>query len=668
MSSLSLRFQSRLSDRNIMSPTIPYGSWPSSISSKLLTQQSVRLGEPQITPSCSYWVESRPQEQGRAVLMQKPHSAEASEVLSAQFSVRSTAHEYGGGSYLVSDGAIFFINATDQRIYRSNHGSAPEVLTAPGPYRYADLSLDSQRQRLLCIREDHSDAGAPNSGIQERNEIIAIDLNTPEKVTVLTRGHDFYSNPRLSPDGRQLSWLCWDHPAMPWESSECWLADLDSAGEIDQCRCIAGGKGESIFQPQWSPDGVLYLVSDRSNWWNIYRHDDGVLQPITPISAEFATPQWVFGMSCFSFLNSDEILACFSQQGQWQLAHIHIPSRTLSPLDTDFCDISQVQCCDGQAIFLAASPNRSSNLFHLAKGEADGFQQQLQVIASSSNTALDDNVISTAEAITFPTSAGQQAHGFYYPPRNGSIEAPAGTAPPLIVLCHGGPTGATETGLNLKIQYWTSRGFAVMDVNYRGSTGYGRHYREQLNGYWGVYDVEDVCAAAEYLVSQRLANPEQLAIKGSSAGGYTVLAALTFANTFKAGASLYGIGNLETLATDTHKFESHYLDSLVGPYPQQRALYQQRSPLFHADQLNCPVIFFQGLDDKVVPPNQAESMVKALDQKKVAVAYVKFTGEGHGFRQAATIERCLEAEWSFYGQIFGLDVPESVTPVQIKNL
>ncbi|WP_439133468.1 prolyl oligopeptidase family serine peptidase [Pseudomaricurvus sp.] len=644
--------------------TLPYGSWPSPITSDLLTQQSVRLGEPQISSDGSYWIESRPQEQGRCVLMFQAfgEDSNAQEVLPTDISVRTKAHEYGGASYLVSDQGLFYVDANDQRVYQWT-GTDSIPLTPQGPFRYADFCLDPHRQRLLCVREDHRLAGQ-----EEINELVAIDLDisTPKDVEVLVSGHDFFSNPGLSPDGAHLSWLCWDHPHMPWDTTECWLSPLDSDGLPSNPLLVAGGQGESVFQPQWSPSGQLFLVSDRTNWWNLYRLDEEGLTAITNIDAEFATPQWVFGMSTYSFLSGHEILACFTQHGQWQLAYIDAYQYTCQPLETDFTDISQIQSLNQRSVFLAANPAQASQLMQLS----GTLVESMQCLAQSNSTPLDARFISQPQAVSFATgSAGTAtAHAFYYPPCNPDVTSPEDGAPPLVVLCHGGPTGATETGLNLKIQYWTSRGFAVIDVNYRGSTGYGREYREQLNRAWGVHDVEDVCAAANYLIDQGLANPDQVAIKGSSAGGYTVLAALTFSDTFKAGASLYGIGDLETLATDTHKFESRYLDTLVGDYPEEQPLYLERSPIHHAEQLNCPVIFFQGLDDKVVPPNQAQAMVDALDRKQVPVAYVPFAGEGHGFRMASSIQRCLEAEWSFYGQVFGFDVPGSIEAVEVKNL
>jgi len=674
--------------------TAPFGSWSSPISSDDLVSQAVRLGEPLLDGDDIYWVEGRPQEQGRGVLLKRAFNAGLrdqgnTEVLPKHCNVRSRAHEYGGASYTVDDGVVYFVEASDQRIYRfdPSQDSAPIALTPDGHFRYADLCVDRSRARIICVREDHRAKQAASSlaeraaPVEETNELVAIDCEGKLEPQVLASGCDFYSNPQLSPDGQQLSWLSWNHPSMPWDSTQCWLAKLDQNGLCESVLCVAGEDGnESIFQPQWSPAGELFLVSDRDNWWNIYRYNTGsqTLEAITQAQAEFATPQWVFGMSCYGFVSNDEILACYTQQGRWQLAHINPSSKKLSPIDIPYCDISSIRCATvngvGRGVMLAAGSNNFSNLIGIELPS-----DELTTIALSASSELDADDISKAQPIRFDSarfindisSGPSQAHGFYYPPTNSKFEAPAGEVPPLIVLGHGGPTGATETGLNFKVQYWTSRGFAVMDVNYRGSTGYGRDYRQQLHKQWGVKDVEDVCAAAEYLIEQGLADAERVTIKGSSAGGYTVLAALTFRDTFKAGTSLYGIGDLETLASDTHKFEARYLDSLVGAYPEQKALYQARSPIHHAQQLNCPVIFFQGLEDKVVPPAQAESMVAILDEKQVPVAYVPFTGEGHGFRQAFAIARAIDAELSFYSQVFGFSLSEqdqNIEPVSVKNL
>jgi len=675
--------------------TAPFGSWASPISSNDLVSQAVRLGEPLLDGDDIYWIEGRPQEQGRGVLLKRAFNdsnAEGTEVLPNNCNVRSRAHEYGGASYTVAQGVVYFVEAGDQRIYRFDpkRDNKPTALSPEGHFRYADLFVDTLRQRILCVREDHrakqaaSDQPQGHQHTEETNELVSLACTAPSEPQVIASGCDFYSNPRLSPDGKKLSWLSWNHPCMPWDSSQCWLAALDQDGLCQSTICVAGGDGdESIFQPQWSPSGELFLVSDRDNWWNIYRYcaSSDNLEVITQTQSEFATPQWVFGMSCYGFVANDQILACHSQNGRWQLAGINTTSKKITHINNPYCDISALHCDPQRAVILAAGATSFSSLIslELTNLDAANVDLELKVVAQSADSKLDANDISVAQPISFDSArfitdisnGPSQAHGFYYPPTNQHFDAPSGETPPLIVLGHGGPTGATETGLNFKIQYWSSRGFAVMDVNYRGSTGYGRDYRQQLHKQWGVKDVEDVCAAADYLIEQGLADPERVTIKGSSAGGYTVLAALTFRDTFKAGTSLYGIGDLETLASDTHKFEARYLDSLVGAYPEQQALYQARSPIHHAKQLNCPVIFFQGLDDKVVPPAQAESMVAILDGKQVPVAYVPFKGEGHGFRQAFAIARAIDAELSFYAQVFGFPLSEqdqTIEPVTVKNL
>lgn len=655
----------------------PFGSWPSPIHSHSLTQKSVRLGEPRTTPKGAFWLESRPQEKGRSVLVMQ-RDGQNQEITPAPYSVFSRAHEYGGGSYCLSDTHAFFVNAADQSLYRIALPSAespvgvPEQITQESKRRFADLSLDSRRNRLLAVCEDHT-----NSGHEPETTVVAIDI-TGGEVTTLLKGHDFYSNPSLSINGEHICWLCWDHPNMPWDHSECWIADIDHLGQVVHPTRIAGDIEESVFQPQWGPDGGLYYVSDRNNWWNLYCYQNQRTRSITCLEAEFATPQWVFGMSCYGFLDDANILAIASRAGQWQMHHINLLTLKVTAIESEWTDFSSLRTCvpgkraaddkrqeTSSALVLAANPGTASRLLELSFSE-NTLQASRAVVLSSDNEFEPDD-LSIPETFSFATGPARdsEAHGFFYPPTNRSHTGPADDKPPLLVFCHGGPTGATETGLNLKIQYWTSRGFAVADINYRGSTGYGRAYRDQLKGLWGISDVEDVCAAVDHLAAKDLINPDQAAIRGSSAGGYTVLAALTFADTFKAGASLYGIGNLETLALDTHKFEARYLDSLVGPYPDNRETYLQRSPIHQPQGLNCPVIFFQGLEDKVVPPNQAEAMVALLQNKQIPVAYVPFTGEGHGFRQAENIQRSLEAELSFYAQIFGFDPAGDIESVDI---
>lgn len=459
---------------------------------------------------------------------------------------------------------------------------------------------------------------------------------------------------------------------MPWDGTELHVASLNEDGNIASSEHIAGSENESVLQPLWSPSGELFFVSDRNNWWNLYRYNAQCTDAESPspsedsrapygkshaelicdMPAEFATPQWTFGMRSYGFLNEHSILCCYSQEGKWTLATIDLTTQTLANIGIDLRDIAGIFCDNNRACFLAGNAHQTSRLLYFRNN-------QISVIAQTSNASLLKEDISVAQAISFTTSDGETAHGFYYAPTNSKICGPDFTKPPLIVMCHGGPTGATESSFNMKIQFWTHRGFAVLDVNYRGSTGYGREYRDRLKKNWGITDVIDVCSGADYLVGRGLVDSEKLAIRGGSAGGYTVLAALAFKDTFKAGASLYGIGDLEALARDTHKFEAHYLDGLIGKYPEEIAIYKARSPINHVDKLNCPVIFLQGLKDKVVPPNQAEAMVGALQQKGIKAVYVTFEDEGHGFRQAASIAKAITAELDFYQSVFA-EVPEAV--------
>ncbi|HWV16112.1 MAG TPA: S9 family peptidase [Cellvibrio sp.] len=632
-----------------MNTSYPYGSWPSPVTADLLTAQNLRLSEPQACGDSVFWLESRPAEKGRNALVQLSASGGRLDILPQPHSIRSRAHEYGGGSYLATEEFILCVLDADQRIHYFNRSNGSlTAISEENPeqgnrYRFADFCWDKTRGRVIAIREDYSaDEHHPQSAI------VAIALEPPYSISVLVEGADFYSNPRLNSSGSQLSYLCWNHPQMPWDGTECYCAELNPAGDIQASQWIAGSSHESIFQPQWSPDDQLFFVSDRNDWWNIYRFDFAHRESeiICESAAEFATPQWVFGMSSYGFLDSENIFCCFSRNGQWQMGIIAIKEKKLNEIPSEFKDISGVCCHQQRAYCLAASATHSNQLICIQ-------DKNIKVLVqSTSPPTLTEEDISQPQAISFPTSDGETAYGFFYPPKNKNVIPAEDGLPPLLVICHGGPTGATETSLNLKTQFWSSRGFAVLDVNYRGSTGYGRHYRDRLKNNWGITDVIDVCSGVDYLVQQGLVDRDKVAIRGGSAGGYTVLAALTFSNTFKAGASLYGIGDLETLARDTHKFEARYLDSLVGPYPEQKATYIARSPIHHIEQLDCPVIFLQGLKDKVVPPQQAESMVRALREKGIRADYVSFTEEGHGFRQAENIKRAIEAELEFYQSVF----------------
>ncbi|WP_078085818.1 S9 family peptidase [Microbulbifer mangrovi] len=640
----------------------PYGSWRSAISADLLTAGNVRLSEARLFENRAYWLESRPAEKGRSVLVEFDTQSGRRDLLPAPLSVRSKAHEYGGGCYTVADGWVYFVLAADQRIYRMPlNGEVPEPITPEGNIHYADLIIDQARQRLICVQEDES-----QSDREAVARIIAIDLRgteAPDEAApyeIIAEGADFYSNPRISPDGNRLSFLQWHHPDMPWDTTELMLSELDVDGAFGKARRIAGDGNESIFQPQWSPGGDLYYVSDRSNWWNLYRL--GSDTPIWNLPAEFATPQWVFGMSTYDFIAEDQIFCTFTQNGLWQLAIVNLKNGTSDLIPHPGCDFESISCASGKALMIAGSADSLPEI-SLYSAETGQFQS----IAQSGNLALPKSTFARAEPVSYQV-AEREVHGFYYSPTNSQFSAPAGELPPLIVFSHGGPTGATSAALNLKIQYWTSRGIAILDVNYSGSTGYGREYRDRLADNWGIIDVEDVCAGAEYLVQKGLADPERLLIKGGSAGGYTVLAALAFHDTFSAGASHYGIGDLTTLARDTHKFESRYLDKLVGPWPQAESVYRERSPIEHIEKLNCPVIFFQGMEDKVVPPNQAEAMVDALKDRGLPVAYITFAEEGHGFRSADSIKMALEGELEFYSRIFGFPLPTPGPGIEIHNL
>lgn len=638
-----------------------YGSWASPISAESLSSANVGLSEVQVSDGVIYWLESRPQQKGRTTILRQAADGQRKELLPLPFNARSRVNEYGGGSYCIFDKRAYFVNFEDQRIYSVDidaEEAKPEALTAEGPWRYGNLLPDPERKRLIAVCEDHQDATR-----EEETFIAAIEIGNGEKPRKLLSGRDFYASPAISPNGKYIAWLCWDHPNMPWDGCECWLSEFDAQGNIINSRRVAGGPNESIFQPQWSPDGSLYLISDRSNWWNIYRLGAGdELLPVHEAAMEFGTPQWVFGLSTYGFLDDKRLLTTYTHQGVWRLGIIHLGDGTLQTIDSPCSDFNYVQAANGEGYCIGAAGDGFPALLQLT---ADG---KLQTLVSSGTLAVAADYISHAEAIEFPLRDGKQnGYAFFYPPQNKDFRGPEGSKPPLLVLCHGGPTAATRNSLNLKIQYWTSRGFAVADINYGGSTGFGREYRDRLKGQWGIVDVQDAVDCVRFLAETDRIDDSKVAIRGSSAGGYTTLAALTFQDIFRAGASLYGIGDLETLAKDTHKFESRYLDQLVGPYPEQQDIYRARSPIHHVEQLNCPVIFLQGLQDKIVPPNQAEAMVEALDKKKLPVAYVTFDSEAHGFRQAASIVRAQEAELYFYSRVFGFEPADAIEPVDIRN-
>jgi dipeptidyl aminopeptidase/acylaminoacyl peptidase len=642
-----------------MAQTAPYGSWKSPITADLIVAGSIGLGSVQLDGDDIYWIEMRPAEKGRYVVVRRTPDGQTSDVTPAPFNVRSRVHEYGGGAYTISDGEIFFCNFADQRLYRQRIGEQPQPVTpeSAAALRYADGIIDRARNRLICVHEDHT-AG----GHEPVNTIVSID-RASGSIQTLVSGDDFYSAPRLSPDGRQLAWISWKHPNMPWDESFLWLAELRDDGTICSQHIIAGGLGASIFQPQWSPDGVLHFVSDRYKWWNLYRYRDNKVEPLCPMEAEFGLPYWSFGLSTYAFLKNDQSICAYIERGTSRLGMLNTTSGKLEKIETEYTSIGSVKANEHYAVFAAASPTEPNSIVKF-----DPAARTFEVLRRSSSLDLDEGYISKPQAIEYPTENNLTAHAFYYPPTNKDVVAPAGEKPPLLVMSHGGPTAQHFPVFNLEIQYWTSRGIAVLDVNYGGSTGYGRNYMERLRGNWGVVDVDDCANGARYLAERGEVDGNRLAITGGSAGGYTTLCALTFRDVFKAGASHYGVSDLIALDEDTHKFEAKYTQSLVGTWPKSRDLYIARSPIHHTDKLTVPVIFFQGLEDKIVPPNQAEMMVDALRQKGLPVAYVAFEGEQHGFRQAANIKRALDGELWFYSRVFGFDLADEVEPVVIENL
>ncbi len=640
-----------------MTQTKPYGAWKSPITSDLIVAGSIGLGAIQLDGDDLYWIEMRPAEKGRYVVVRRTPDGQISDATPAPFNVRTRVHEYGGGAYLVNDGTICFSNFADQQLYRHYIGLPPQAITTAAELRYADGVPDRRRKRLICVREDHS------TGSHEPvNTIATVNPDNGES-TVLFSGYDFVSSPRLSPDGNHLAWITWNHPNMPWDESFLWLAEVREDGSLFKKHIIAGGLGASICQPQWSPEGVLHFVSDRYGWWNLSRYKDNKVEALCPMEAEFGLPHWNFGLSAYAFIAEDQIICAYIERGSSHLGMLNTTTGQLEKIATPYTSISSVRANSEFAVFAATSPTQPNSIIKL-----DLASRQSSVLRASSNLAIDEGYISQPQAIEYPTENNLTAHAFYYAPKNKDFTAPAGEKPPLLVMSHGGPTAQHFPVFGLDIQYWTSRGIAVLDVNYGGSTGYGREYRERLKGNWGIVDVDDCANGAKYLAARGEADGHRLAITGGSAGGYTTLCALTFRDVFKAGASHYGVSDLIALDEDTHKFEAKYTQSLVGPWPESRDLYIARSPIHHTDKLNVPVIFFQGLEDKIVPPNQAEMMVEALRQKGLPVAYITFEGEQHGFRQAANIKRALDGELYFYARVFGFDLADEVEPVAIDNL
>ena len=623
----------------------PFGSWPSQISAEMITRAAPGLNHLQSSGDTLFWVENRPWEAGRNVIMCQTLDGTIKDLLPAGYSCNSKVHEYGGMAYTVADQKLYFVNALDQRIYQLDldFPNIPSPISPEGPFRFADLVADKSSHRLIAVCEEHADGREPTNYIAS----IALDQEQPE-VESLVSGADFYAYPRLSPDKTTICWIEWQHPHMPWDNTQLWQASVSGTRLTNKYLVAGTNQDEAIFQPQWSPDNVLYFVSDIDNWWNIYRFREGHRETVLPMEAEFGAPLWQLGASTYDFIDSQTIGCTWTESGVWFAGFIDIPTQTLGKIACYYSNMNSICNHQGNLFMMAGAPGLSTELISFS------LDSTLNKVYAPASLPIDSSELSEPESVFFPSANNQKVHAFFYPPANTYFCGHDDDLPLVIAICHGGPTGATQSSLNLKIQYWTNRGFAVVDINYRGSTGFGRRYRQGLVGAWGLADVEDTQYAIGHLASLGKIDPERCIIRGGSAGGYTVLSALTFTDTFKAGASLYGIGDLETLAKDTHKFESRYLDSLIGPYPERKDIYIERSPINHIEGLNCPVIFLQGLEDKVVPPNQAEMMVNLLQSKGIKVAHVTFDDEGHGFRKAVNIIRAMESELHFYQDVFNL--------------
>lgn len=639
--------------------TAPYGSWASPITPDILLKGTVHLRNQMVRWDGEdlYWSELRPDEGGRVVVCARKPDGSTGDVTPRNFNARSRVHEYGGGAWAVNSGTVFFTNFKDQRLYRQDRAGEPRAITPAADIRHADMVIDERRARVIAVREDHTTGAA-----EAVNTLVAIDAYGEGEPITLASGNDFYSSPKLSHNGDRLAWITWNHPNMPWDGTELWVGELDADGRVKSSRKIAGGRTESVLQPEWSPLGELYFISDRNDWWNIYRARGEGDEPVCRRQAEFGGPQWAFGQRFFDFAGPDEIVCISSDANGSKLGVIDLNSGHLQTFELLYSSLSGIQVSGRKAAVIGSSPTLSERALVL---DLDTHGQD--IVRVSNPTRVDAGVLSLPKPIEFPTEHGQKAHALFYPPRNQSYIGPPDEKPPLIVVCHGGPTGRGGPGFAFEYQYWTSRGLALVDVDYGGSTGYGRAYRQRLNGQWGVVDVDDCINAARYLVKQGLVDQNRISITGGSAGGYTVLLSLTKREFYNAGASHFGIGDLELFVKETHKFESRYCDTLVGPYPQRADIYRDRSAIRFADHLKVPIMLLQGLEDKIVPPDQAETFVEVCKEKRLPYAYVAFEGEQHGFRQEKNIRRAIESELYFLSRIFGFDLADRIESVKIEN-
>lgn len=645
-------------EKLLHSKEAPFGEWESPISTEMVAGRTITIEQLHSDRGTIYWTESRSGEEGRSVIVRRSSAGDIETLTPDGFDVRTRVHDYGGKAFISRGDEIYFSNYLDGRIYKQD-GENIHSITPEGNFSYADFILDVNNNRLICVRQEERGEDEP------LDAIVAIKLDDKNEVEVLMDGNDFYSSPRISPDGSKLAWQSWDHPNMPWDSSRVSFAEFDESGRLHNITHGATNSYESAMQPLWSPDGSLYFISDRNGWWNLYRMSQGGdIIPVREQDAEYADAQWEFGNSTFGFIDKDKIVAAYNRAGEWRLEVIDTNAHEAEEMPLDLTDISHVSAENDSVYFIGASHLQSPALMRLSCVD-----NSLTAIRKSSEFELDSGYLSEAELIQFPTGEEDDlAYGLYYGPKNKDFHSPPGEKPPLLLITHGGPTGAISGSLDLETQYWTSRGFAVFVVNYRGSTGYGREYREKLNGQWGVADVEDCINGAKYLIKEKDIDEERLIMRGYSAGGFTALAALTESDIFKAAASYYGVSDLEKLREFIGKLESHYFDRLIGPYPEAAEVFRKRSPIHRIGDLTAPIILFQGLEDPVVSPEQSRQIFEAAVEKGLQASYIEFPGEGHGFRRAQTIKDALQAELYFYGKVFGFEPPDNLPPIDIHNL
>ena len=640
----------------------PYGTWPSPITARRVAQASVRLAEVKALGDSTLWVERRPSEDGRYVVVRSDAGADPRDVTPRGFSARTRVHEYGGGSFAVFGDVVYFTNDADQRLYRQLEGQDPEPITPEPPVerglRYADPDVSPDGARLACVRERHD----PNGEVTNDLVVMGTDGSDP---WLLASGRDFYGSPRWSPDGSRIAYLVWDFPQMPWDGTELRVAQVAPEGSVSSERLVAGGPEESVFQPSWSPDGLVHFVSDRTNWWNLYREEaSGEVTNLTPTEAEFGVPMWVFGYATYAFVSDGRIAVAYRRQGVHHLALLDAATGEMLDLDLPFTCFDWYVSGSGQRLaFIAGGAAIPMQVVSLDFGT-----RAVEVLRESERVEFDAGYVAQPEPIAFPTTDGRTAYAYHYPPTNPAATGPEGERPPLVVSVHGGPTSEVWPEYDLEVQYFTSRGFAYVDVNYGGSTGYGRAFRESLYGRWGEVDVDDAIAAARALVERGLADGDRLLVTGGSAGGWTALCALAFRDAFAAGTSYFGVSDLEPFAETTHKFESRYLDLLVGALPEAAAVWEARSPARHADGIRRPLLILQGDEDEVVPPAQADVIVEALERRGLPYAYLVFEGEQHGFRKAENIARSLEAELTFYGRVLGFEPDDDLPALDVRNL